>query len=258
LDRLGWKVFAGVRREQDGRSLQDVASPRLRPLLLDVTDASSIQAAAVTVREALGQAGLAGLVNNAGVPLGGPVELLDLEEVRRGFEVNVFGALALIQALLPLLRAGKGHIVNISSISAFISLPFIGPYAASKSALEAFSDSLRVELKPWGIPVSVIEPGPIDTAIWTKGAALLQTMVDRAPEALLALYRPVPEVMSKRLDSHGAPPERIAVIVAAALTSPHPRTRYRHGLEARLFALLGLLPDSIRDWLIATQLPGWD
>ena len=250
LDRLGWRVFAGVRSDADASSLQEVASARLRPVFLDVTDPASISGAVRAVGEAVGQVGLSGLVNNAGVPMGGPVEFLDLDEVRKGFEVNVFGALALTQACLHLLRMAKGHIVNVSSISGLIAIPFLGPYAASKFALEAFSDSLRVELKPWGIPVSVIQPGAIDTPIWNKGANLLQHLADRAPRESFTLYQPAAEIISRFLKPHGAPPERIAAIVAQALTIRRPRTRYRPGAQARLLLFARLLPDRLRDWLV--------
>jgi NAD(P)-dependent dehydrogenase (short-subunit alcohol dehydrogenase family) len=258
MDKLGWRVFAGVRRDEDGESLRQAGSPGLLPVFLDVTDAGSIDRAVAIVREEVGADGLSGLVNNAGVPLGGPVELLDLEQVRKGFDVNVFGALALTQACLPLLRAARGHVVNISSISGMIAMPFVGPYAASKFALGAFSDSLRVELRPWRIPVSIVELGPIDTPIWTKSGSLLQTIVEESPEESLARYRPLAEVFAGRIGPHGKPPEIAAAVVAQALTAARPKTRYRVGLEARVTALFALLPDRLRDWLVASQLPGWN
>jgi NAD(P)-dependent dehydrogenase (short-subunit alcohol dehydrogenase family) len=257
LDRLGWRVFAGVRREVDAVSLRGAGSPRLTPVLLDVSQASSISAAVRTVGEVVGEKGLSGLVNNAGVPMGGPVEILDLEQVRKGFEVNVFGALALTQVCLPLLRAVRGRIVNISSISGMIAMPFMGPYAASKSALEAFSDSLRVELRPWEIMVSIIELGAIDTPIWDKGGSLLQAFIEHSAEESLSRYRPLVKVFSEQMNPHGKSPESIAAVVAQALTAARPRTRYRVGVEARAVALIRLLPDRLRDWLIASRLPGW-
>lgn len=257
MDRLGWRVFAGVRRDADAMSLRQAGSPRLTPILLDVSQASSISTAVRMVGEAVGEEGLSGLVNNAGVPMGGPIELLDLEQVRKGFEVNVFGALALTQACLPLLRAAKGHIVNISSISGMIAMPFMGPYAASKSALEAFSDSLRVELRPWHIPVSILDLGPIDTPIWDKGGSLLQAIMEQSAEESLSRYRPLVRVFSEQMSPHGKSPETIAAVVAQALTAARPRTRYRVGVEAQAVALIRLLPDRLRDWLIASRLPGW-
>jgi NAD(P)-dependent dehydrogenase (short-subunit alcohol dehydrogenase family) len=237
--------------------LREVASSRLRPLFLDVTEPASIQAAATLVQDSLGPDGLQGLVNNAGVGLGGPVEYLDLDEVRKGFEVNVFGAIALTQALLPLLRTGRGRIANISSISGLVAMPFVGPYAASKFALEAFSDALRVELRPWRIPVSLVELGAVDTAIWGKGQLIYQRMVGTAPEGALARYGMAMEAVSDMIRPHGAPPVKIARVVAKALTASRPQPRYRADLEARLMTLFRLMPDRFRDWLIASQIPGW-
>jgi NAD(P)-dependent dehydrogenase (short-subunit alcohol dehydrogenase family) len=256
MDKLGWRVFAGVRKEPDARVLKEAASTRLVPLFLDVTEPGSIADALATVRKALGPAGLSGLVNNAGIALGGPVEFLDLDDVRKGFDVNVFGAIALTQACLPLLRAARGHIVNISSISGLVALPFVAPYAASKYALEAFSDSLRVELRPWGLPVSLVELGAVDTPIWNKGQVILQGIVGRAPEGALSRYEPVMQALSGRIRPHGAPPEKIARVIAKALTASRPRTRYRADLEAKLMALFRLMPDRLRDWVIASQMPG--
>src|SRR6266568_4897165 len=143
LDRRGFRVFAGVRREVDGGALKQKASSRLTPILLDVTDASSIKSAAAAVVAALGEEGLSGLVNNAGIAIAGPLEFLPIDELRRQFEVNVIGQIAVTQAFLPLLRKGHGRIVNMGSIAGKSALPFTGPYCASKFALEALTDSLR-------------------------------------------------------------------------------------------------------------------
>jgi NAD(P)-dependent dehydrogenase (short-subunit alcohol dehydrogenase family) len=155
LAARGIRVFAGVRSESDGASLRQRASDGLTPVLIDVTVPDAIALARGTVADLVGPEGLAGLVNNAGV----------VDEVRKEFDVNVFGAIAVTQAFLPLLRGGRGRIVNMSSISGRIALPFAGPYAASKFALEAISDSWRVELRPWGIRVAIVEPGEVDTPI---------------------------------------------------------------------------------------------
>src|SRR5712691_5002789 len=159
LDKLGFCVFAGVRREVDGAALQGKASERLTPLLLDVTDAASIRFAVEIVATGVVETGLAGLVNNAGITVAGPLEFLPVSELRRQLEVNVIGQVAVTQAFLPLLRRGQGRIVNMGSLAGRIATPFIGPYHASKFAMEALTDSLRMELRRWGMHVSLIEPG---------------------------------------------------------------------------------------------------
>src|SRR5690606_24268021 len=156
---------------EDGDALRAEASDRLNPILIDITRAGSI-AEAVRAVEAAATDGLDGLVNNAGIALTGPLEYLDLDRVRDQFEVNLFGHLAVTQACLPALRTRTGRIVNISSMAGWVATPFYGPYAASKHALRAMSDSLRLELAPWGLDVVLIEPGAIDTPIWQKGAEL--------------------------------------------------------------------------------------
>lgn len=155
------------------------ASSRLTPLRLDVTDLDSIVTAVRTVSEAVGEAGLAGLVNNAGIAVPGPIETVPLDLVRRQFEVNVVGQIAVIQAFLPLLRKGRGRIVNMSSIAGVAAVPFLGIYGASKFALEAMTDALRLELRAWGISVSLVEPGAIATRIWNKSACLADRSAPR-------------------------------------------------------------------------------
>ncbi|MEX0791398.1 MAG: SDR family NAD(P)-dependent oxidoreductase, partial [Actinomycetota bacterium] len=150
LAAIGFRVFAGVRKQADADSLKQEA-PAVTPLILDVTDEHSIAEAATAVKAAVGANGLAGLVNNAGITVPGPLEFLPAEDLRRQFEVNVIGPIAVTQAFMPLLRAGKGRIVNVGSIGGRVSTPFLGAYSASKFAIEAISDALRVELRPWGI-----------------------------------------------------------------------------------------------------------
>ena len=170
LDRRGWRVFAAVRRDEDARRLGEGASPRWTPLRLDVTDAAQIDAAVQRVNEELGERGLAGLVNNAGIAVFGPLEFVHLDEMRRQLEVNVTGQVAVIQRFLPLLRAAKGRIVNVGSITGRVALPYFGPYTLTKFALEAISDVLRIELRKWGIRVSLVEPGSVDTPMWAKAS----------------------------------------------------------------------------------------
>ncbi len=253
LDAEGFQVFAGVRRDADAESLRRGASPRLAPVRLDVTDAGSVAAAAKTVAETVGAAGLAGLVNNAGVVVAGPLECLPLEAIRRQLEVNVVGQVAVTQAMLPLLRAGRGRVVNMGSVSGLFAAPFLGPYAASKHALEALTDALRMELRPFGIEVAIVEPGAIATPIWRKSAEAAARTVGEVPAATLALYekglaatRRVAEEASRGAVSA----DRVADAVVHALTARRPRTRYLVGPDARVRALLRFLPDRWRDRLV--------
>ncbi len=257
MDRLGWRVFAGDREESDAAALRAEASARLQPVLLDVTDATSLRNAVAAVAGAVGGDGLSGLVNNAGIPYGGPVEYLSLEKVRHLFDVNYFGVIAATQAFLPLLRRGRGRIVNMSSVGGMVSSPFVSPYSSSKFALEALSDSLRMELRPWHIHVSVIEPGAIDTPIWGKAANVIEGLVEDAPRQGLDLYGVAIRGMQPRFRPHGISTDAVSRAVAHALTSSHPRTRYPIGFEGALVGFVSRLPDRLRDWLILSRLPKW-
>ena len=169
LDARGWRVHAGVRREEDLRSLAESGSDRLLPVLLDVTDQEQIEAAAARVVEDTDGAGLDGLVNNAGIAVPGPLETLPIEDFRRQLEVNLIAQVAVTKAMLSSIRAARGRIVFNTSIGGRMALPMFGAYHASKFGLEAVGDSLRQELRPWGISVSIIEPGSIQTPIWERG-----------------------------------------------------------------------------------------
>jgi NAD(P)-dependent dehydrogenase (short-subunit alcohol dehydrogenase family) len=254
LDRRGYRVFAGVRSPDDGQRLQAEASPRLRPLRLDVTDAAAIAEAAALLRGELGQRGLAGLVNNAGIAVTGPLEILPLDKLRRQFEVNVVGQLAVIQAVLPLLRTARGRIVNIGSLNGALSPPYLGPYAASKHALEALSDSLRMELRRWGILVCLVEPGPIQTPIWDKSRAMADTLAGEVAPEGLQLYAEELEVVRRsveRIAETALPVETVVRAVIHALTAPRPRVRYFGTWSTRLaFKGMKVLPERLRDWIV--------
>jgi len=256
LDRLGWRVFAGVRRDADGQALRQKSSERLCPLFIDVTDEASIAQAAVQVRAAVGEAGLAGLVNNAGVAIGGPLEFVPLDELAWQFEVNVIGPMAVTQTFLPLLRQSRGRIVNMSSIGGRSVSPFLGPYCASKFALEALNDSLRLELQPWGIAVVSIEPGEIATPIWQKSQAVAERIIAKMPPQATELYGPAIDFMLKMItNAEGIPADEVAQAVAHALTAPRPKTRYVVGKDARIRVWLERLPTRWRDRVIQSQLP---
>src|SRR2546429_6668900 len=165
LDGLGFAIFAGVRNQSDADSLRGAGSGRTQPVMLDVTEPESIASALRIVDEAA-TAGLSGLVNNAGISVGGPLEFVEIDEWRRGLEVNFIGQVAVTQAALPALRKARGRIVNMTSIGGRLASPFLGPYNASKYALEAVTDSLRLELRQFGVAVAAIEPGAVATPIW--------------------------------------------------------------------------------------------
>jgi NAD(P)-dependent dehydrogenase (short-subunit alcohol dehydrogenase family) len=241
LDKAGFEVFAGVRKPEDGERLKEGASDRLRVIQpLDVSQHDQIEAAARTVEEELAGAPLRGIVNNAGIGAGGPLEAIDLDEFRRSLEVNSIAALAVAQAFLPLLRRSRGRIVNMSSIGGRVAQPFVGPYITSKFAIEAINDVLRLELMEWGIDVIAIEPGTIATPIWEKSSSQADAVLEKMTPEQRTLYGKRLEKMAKVLaqqNKRGAPPSKVADAVEHALTAKRPKTRYLVG-DARL--LLGL------------------
>lgn len=252
LDRAGHTVFAGVRRQTDADRLASQASDRLTPLLLDVTDEEQIEAAAETVEEEAG--GLAGLVNNAGIARGGPLEYLPLDEWREQFEVNVIGQIAVTKAMLPLLRRERGRVVFIGSIGGRVATPLMGPYNASKFAVEAIGEALRHELRPWGLHVSVVEPGAIKTAIWDKGRETADRLDEELPAEARERYRAHIDAIREGIDMQdrqGIGPEAVAKAVEHALCSRRPRTRYVVGKDAKAqAAMVRLLPDKAREAVI--------
>lgn len=259
LDKGGWTVFAGVRKDADGERLRAGASERLTPITLDVTDAAQIASAAKVVGDAVGSRSLHGLVNNAGIGTGGPLEFLPLDELRRAFEVNTIGALAVTQAMMPFIRAGRGRIVMISSLGGKVAAPFSGPYSASKHALEAISDSLRIELSGWNIPVAVVEPGVVATPIWEKGKAYAVVAYERLPDEAKRLY-PILANASERLqreNDRGVDPDDVAKAVQHALSASRPRTRYPVGVDAQVATrVLTKVPDKVRDRIIRRRMGG--
>ena len=251
LDTNGFLVFAGVRKQDDGIALSREAENGLTPVILDVTDESSIARAAETVTtQANGR--LQGLVNNAGVGLGGPLELVPISRIRELIEVNVIGVLAVTKAFLPLLREARGRVVNIGSLAGIVAMPGASSYAASKFALQAITDSLRLELKPFGVLVTIVDPGAIESALWEKGRAQKQAILEEAPQELLDLYAPLIEV-GKRLGENPRdilPASSVSQEVVHALTSSRPKTRYLVGPGAKKAAKLARMPAQLRDWLL--------
>jgi NAD(P)-dependent dehydrogenase (short-subunit alcohol dehydrogenase family) len=226
LARRGHTVLAGVRRPVEGLE-------PCTPLTLDVTNAEHVAAAG----EEASRGGLDALVNNAGIAVTGPVEYLPLDALRHQLEVNTIAQVAVTQACLPALRAARGRIVNLSSISGRVALPLYGPYAASKYAIEALSDSLRQELRGTGVAVVLIEPGAIDTPIWERGIRAGDALWASLPAIARERYGPLQQTI-RRLAQHagreGEAPEAVARTIAGALEAQRPRTRYVIGRDARI------------------------
>jgi NAD(P)-dependent dehydrogenase (short-subunit alcohol dehydrogenase family) len=254
LRELGFEPVAGVRTDGDAERL---AHSGIRSVKLDVTDAEQIAAA----RAELGDGGLAGLVNNAGIAVAAPLEYLPIEQLRRQLEVNLIGQVAVTQAFLPALRTARGRIVNISSIGGRVALPLLGAYAMSKFGLEAFSDTLRRELRSQGIDVIAIEPGGIKTPIWKKGNELAGQMAQEMPPEGERLYGGLIDAVRKETvkieQVRGLPPRAVAELIGTALTAERPRARYVVGRDAKQRAVAGrILPDRVMDRLIGRALGG--
>jgi len=257
LCELGYRVFAGVRTESSAAEMSGVPSSKgeLIPVLLDVTDAVSISNAGELVERGCGETGLWAVVNNAGIAIGAPLECVPIGVFRAQLETNVVGTVAVSQRFLPLLRASGGRIVNVSSGIANIAFPYGGAYAAAQFAKEGLSDSLRRELRPLGVTVSVIQPGAIATPIWGKMRRSADEILAAAPAEVVATYRePFTEfrntteglaMVSKTTTAD------YADAVAAALAARRPKTRYRVGVDSWGGALARrVLPDRMMDALI--------
>ncbi|HXF32737.1 MAG TPA: SDR family oxidoreductase [Solirubrobacterales bacterium] len=252
LDEAGWKVFAGVRKEEDAAKLREESSARLEPLLLDVTDAEAIAAAAERVGAESG--GLDGLVDNAGNAVAGPLEALPIEDFRRQIELNLIAQVAVTQAMLPAIRTARGRVVLVSSMGGRVALPLTGAYHAAKFGLEAVGDTLRQELSPWGIRVVLVEPGSIDTPIWKSGQEEADELLERAPR-VRELYGPTIERYRKVVQDtaeRGIPAGKVAAKIQHALEARRPRSRYLIGIDAQVMARLKpFVPTPAFDWMIA-------
>jgi NAD(P)-dependent dehydrogenase (short-subunit alcohol dehydrogenase family) len=254
LAARGFRVFAGVRRQEDAAALSIDAPTNVHPLILEVTDPASIKTAADAICASLDPSDAFSLVNNAGITVAGPLELLEMSALRRQLEVNVVAPVAVTQAFLPTLREHRGRIILMGSLFGRIALPFVAPYAAAKFALEAIADSLALELQPWGIPVSLLEPGNIATPIWRRTKERALASVGTLPAEKLGLYRDALQSFEELTDWYartGIPASRVARVVVRALTARQPRLRYRVGMDARFYGTFGpLLPDRLRQWIL--------
>src|SRR5262245_44834305 len=257
LAQQGFQVFAGVRRDADGAALEQRSSNGLIHVILDITDERTIAAAVDTVSAAVGERGLAGLVNNAGIVKPAPLEFQPIDDFRRQLEVNLVGQVAVTQAFLPLIRKGRGRIVNVGSIGGRLVLPLHGAYSASKFGIEAITDALRLELRQWRIPVSLIDPGATESAIFGKTLteidelkhALDEQGRDLYDEQIAAIRRTV-----EKTAADAAPALDLAKAVGSALMSAKPKTRYLAGHGAKEAAALArTATDGLKDRAIARE-----
>ncbi|MDP4509232.1 SDR family oxidoreductase [Nonomuraea turcica] len=243
LAREGFTVYAGVRKEADGQAL----GPTVTPITLDVTDPGQIAEAVRTIDR------LDALVNNAGIGVTGPLEFVSLDALRRQYEVNVFGQVAVTQAMLPKLRASKGRVVTVGSVGSWITLPFGGPLCSSKHAIRSLNDALRMEVKPWGIRAVLIEPGSIHTAAVDKLEGEVEPRLAAIGEEGRRLYGAAYRTMvtsGLKEERSGSSPDVVARAVLHALTARKPRSRYPVGKKSRLMSTLGrILPQYTLDAL---------
>lgn len=254
LSGMGYEVFAGVRKVADGEALKGEASGSLTPVIIDVTDNGSIKSAALLVEESAGERGIKGLVNNAGIAVAAPMEFLPLELLEKQLEVNVIGQVAVTQAFMPHIRKGRGRIINMGSDNGKASMPYTGPYCASKHAMEAVNDAFRMELREWGIEVVMIEPGSINTPIWDKSIAAAEELRAGLPQKGIEYYGPAITAMFKvaqEMKRTSVSPEKVARVVARALTARRPKTRYQVGWDGRVQIFLARwMPDRLRDRML--------
>jgi NAD(P)-dependent dehydrogenase (short-subunit alcohol dehydrogenase family) len=248
LARAGWTVYAGVRSDADGEALltEVGTAGAIQPLPLDVTNGAQIAALDIELPDRLDA-----VVNNAGIVVGGPLETLSAADLRAQFEVNVVGAVALTNQVLPRLRASRGRIVFVSSLSGLISTPMTGAYNASKFALEAIADAWRLELRPWGVAVSLVEPAMTDTDLWRQAPETLEAETAEMSDAHRELYAEHLEGMRKsipRIQKMAKPVEGVAAAIEKALTATRPKARYAVGADVKVQAALsGMTPDRVKD-----------
>ncbi|MGQ4377819.1 SDR family NAD(P)-dependent oxidoreductase [Streptomyces sp. SAS_267] len=252
MSRVGFHTLAGVRRPEDGERLRGAAVGQLTPVIVDVTDETSVQAAVHEVTGLVGGSGLWGLVNNAGIAVTAPLECVPMEQMRRQLDINVIGQVRMIQGFLPLLRAGAGRIVNVSSGLGNVALPYLGAYAASQFAKEALSDALRRELAPQRVPVVVVQPGAVLTPLWSKMSDTGNRALEGAPEPVQELYRRsflgFMEANETSARSSRTTVDDVARVIFRALVAERPRTRYTIGRDATGSRVLSrLLPDRALD-----------
>jgi NAD(P)-dependent dehydrogenase (short-subunit alcohol dehydrogenase family) len=251
LTRGGWRVFAAVRKEGDARAIEADAGGALETFMLDLGNAESIAAAARDIEARLAGRGLDGLFNNAGIGMIAPIEFIAPDVLRKAYEINVFGQIAMIQAFLPLVRMVKGRIVNTGSVGDHLSPPFSAALASPKAALASMSSALRLELRPQGIHVCIIEPGSINTPAVEKTLGGVEKSIADLPPKAATLYGEALRRMARTFAKNeraGSPPETVAEVVERALTDRHPKARYPAGKDAvKLTLLARFLPEQLMD-----------
>ncbi len=249
--KAGWKVFATVRKDEDAARLQSAGNPNLIPIILDVQDQGKIGSAAEQVSALLAGRGLDGLVNVAGIGMARPIEYVTSQDLREIFDINVFGQIEVIQAFLPYIRKARGRIVNITSVGAHIAVPFGGMLNGSKSAFSMLSDTLRLELHPFGIRVIDVSPGAIKTPAVEKTLGNIEAVIQKLPDHGAAQYGTMLRNFARQAfarETNGSPPEVVAKAVKQALTATRPKIRYQAGKDARLLVTLSsILPDWLLD-----------
>ena len=254
LDKLGFKVYAGVRKQSDGDNLKKEASDRLTPIILDVTDAESIREAFSIIERNTGGE-VFSLINNAGIGRGGALEVTPVAEIRKLMEVNVIGLMAVTQAFIPMLRKGRGRIINIGSTSSILAFPGASVYSASKFAVRAITDSLRLELKPFGISVILVAPGAVESEIWDKGNAYKEKLRKTVKPEIAQLYAPLIKFGNRlSADLKKIPAIEVAKAVANALTSIKPKPYCIVGKDAKGAAKVAKLPKGLLDWLLLKRI----
>jgi len=246
----GHTVFAGVRKQTDADSLTNDLGSGVVPVLVDVTDPAQVAGLGLKMADRLAGDGLHGLVNNAGIAVGGPLEHLPIEVLRRQLEVNVVAQVAVTQALMPAIRRATGRIVFIGSLAGRLGAPMLGAYSASKHALEGLTESLRAELAPWGIRVVLVEPGSIKTEIWAKGHDQVNELEKQFDPAVVSQYRAHIDMAGRLIDHQdkiGIPAIKVARVVERALFTKRPSSRYQVGLDSKAVSIMSrLLPDEAK------------
>jgi len=254
LAKRGFQVFGGVRTTDAVARLSDAGGASIQPVIMDVRNETSIRAAERMVSSGIGNDTTFSLVNNAGITVAGPLELLETDAVREQFEVNVFGPVSVIRIFLPLLRGHRGRIVFMGSIFGKIAFPFIAPYAAAKFSLEAVADSLALELRESRIHVTLLEPGNISTPLWGKTKTRVIDAFSAVPPDRYAIYKESLDSLEKLTDyfsKTGIQPIRVARTVLRTLSARRPRSRYRVGWDSQVYGRLApLLPGRLRYWIL--------
>ncbi len=250
----GFHVLAGVRRDQDADAIR---GSNLEPVILDITNPDHVQALILRLQQDPKGRLIRALVNNAGIGINAPVEIFAMEEWRRLFEINLFGHVAMIQALLPALLRSKGRVVNISSVGGKVAMATYGPYAATKFALEAMSDALRREVEPLGVKVIVVEPGAVSSEMLSRVAVTSERVISGMNPEQRGRYATLMRSVISQAQAaipKALPAEAAGRAIADAITTKRPRTRYTLGREAALLPVFTILPDRILDWMLAAAL----